>query len=62
MRWVGYVGSYVRREVRNAYMILMEKLEGKGPLGKPRSRRRIILEKPQTTRMGGRGLDSRGSG
>jgi hypothetical protein len=34
MRWAGHVA--LMREKRNAYRILVEKPEGKRPLGKPR--------------------------
>jgi hypothetical protein len=35
-RWAGHVARM--REKRNAYMILVGKLEGKRPLGRPRRR------------------------
>jgi hypothetical protein len=36
MRWAAYVA--VMREKRNAYRLLVEKSEGRGPLGRPRRR------------------------
>jgi hypothetical protein len=33
MKWVGHVAR--RREMRNAHKILVEKLEGKRPCGRP---------------------------
>jgi hypothetical protein len=36
MRWVGHVARM--REKRNAYRLLVEKPEGKRPLGRPRRR------------------------
>jgi hypothetical protein len=36
MRWAGHVSRMV--EKRNAYRILVGKLEGKRPLGRPRRR------------------------
>jgi hypothetical protein len=36
MRWAGHVAQM--REMRNAYRILVEKPEGKRPLGRPRCR------------------------
>jgi hypothetical protein len=37
MRWAGYV-AHILGEKRKAYRILMGKLEGKGPLGRPTHR------------------------
>jgi hypothetical protein len=37
MRWAGYVGRMAQK--RNAYRILVRKLEGKRPLDRPRRRR-----------------------
>jgi hypothetical protein len=36
MRWAGYVARM--GEMRNAYRILVEKPEGKRPLGRPRKK------------------------
>jgi hypothetical protein len=36
MRWAGHVAR--KREMRNAYRILVRKPEGKKPLGRPRRR------------------------
>jgi hypothetical protein len=42
MRWVGHVARI--GEKRNAYRILVEKPEGKRPLGRPRRRWVTILK------------------
>jgi hypothetical protein len=54
IRWTGHVACM--RVKRNAYRILVEKQEGKRPLGISRHRWRIIL-KPVLDRMEQYGLD-----
>ena len=43
MRWAGYVARM--GEERGVYRVLVGKLEGRRPLGRPRRRWRIILER-----------------
>jgi hypothetical protein len=41
LRWVGHVAC--KGEMRNAYNVLVGKLEGKRPLGRPRRRWEVII-------------------
>jgi hypothetical protein len=59
MRWAGHVARMV--EKRNAYVLLVEKQEGKRPLGRPR-RRCIDNIKMDLVDIGWEGVDSSGSG
>jgi hypothetical protein len=50
-------GAYgTNGEMRNAYMLLVGKAEGKGPLGKPR-RRWVVLIKMDLGEIGWGGVD-----
>jgi len=48
-------------DIRNAYKVLVGKAEGKKPLGRPRSRGKIILEGSWGNRVERCGLDASGS-
>ena len=54
MRWVGHVAR--RRERKGMYSVLMGKLEGKSPLGRPR-RRREDSNKMDLQEVGCGGMD-----
>jgi hypothetical protein len=61
MRWAGHVARLVGGWEKNAYRILVEKPEGKRPLGRPRHRR-VDNIKIYLREIGWDGLDSSGSG
>jgi hypothetical protein len=50
MRWVGNVAP--RGEKRNAYRNMAKELEGKRPLGRPRSRWRVLERQDEAVRSG----------
>jgi hypothetical protein len=61
MRWAGHVARM--GEERNVYKVLVEKPEGKRPLGRPRRRWNMVSEWILgRLAWGGCGLDSTGSG
>jgi hypothetical protein len=55
IRWAGYAARM--RLKRNAYRILVEKPEGKRPLGKPRHRWVVCIKMDLTERYDGGGMD-----
>jgi hypothetical protein len=59
MRWAGHVARM--REKRNAYNVLVGKLEGKRPLGRPRSKWMNNI-KIDLREIGWYGLDRSGAG
>jgi hypothetical protein len=60
MKWAGYVACIGAK--RNAYIILVAKLEGKRPLGRPRGRWEDNIKMHLRDRMALYGLDKSGSG
>jgi hypothetical protein len=58
MRWAGHVASMAQK---NEYRIFQGKPEGERPLGRPRSRRRIILRWILERNGGMVGMDLLGS-
>jgi hypothetical protein len=59
MIWVVHAARM--EDIRNAYKVLVGKAEGKKPLGRPRSRGKIILEGSWGNRVERCGLDASGS-